>query len=117
MSADVKGTETLNVDYIIRGLAQYVSPLNYIYTKGHNSPWNKKTRSLTVRRYTLRLIDLNEYLASFLGATLTDNIGVTELNEILLNSLPYSWSKQDYVQVFDCEYINFKTYGILRVYL
>ena len=66
----------------------------------------KKPRSLTVRRYTARLIDLNEYLASFPRAALTDNIGVTKLNEILLNSMPNSWSKQAYVQGFDCEYIN-----------
>ena len=37
-------------------------------------------RSLTVRRYVARLIDKNEYLTSFLGATLIDQIGVTELN-------------------------------------
>ena len=65
----------------------------------------KKPLSLTVRRYAAHLIDLKEYLASFWGATLTDNIGVTELNEILLNSMPNSWSIQAYVQVFDCEYI------------
>ena len=34
-----------------------------------------------------------------------DKIGVTELNEILLNSMPNSWYKQAYVQVFYCESI------------
>ena len=29
---------------------------------------------------------------------------MTELNEILLISIPKSWSKQAYVQVFDFEY-------------
>ena len=67
----------------------------------------KKTRSMTIRHYAAHLIDLNEYLASFPGATLTDNIGVTKLNEILLNSMPNSWSKQAYVQGFDCESITF----------
>ena len=57
----------------------------------------KKTYSLTVRRYAACLIDLNEYLASFTGATFTDKIGVTKLNEILLNSIPNSWSKRAYV--------------------
>ena len=33
---------------------------------------------------------------------------MTELNEILLNSMPNSWRKRDYVQGFDFEYINFK---------
>ena len=37
-------------------------------------------------------------------------MGVTELNEILLNSMPNIWSNQSYVQVFDCEYISFKKY-------
>ena len=31
-----------------------------------------------------------------------------DLNEILLNSMPNSWSKQAYVQGFDCKYITFK---------
>ena len=68
----------------------------------------KKPCSLNVRRYAARLIDLNEYLASFLGATFPDNIGVTQLNEILLNSMPTSWSKHAYVQGFDCESITIK---------
>ena len=63
----------------------------------------EKPRSLTVRRYAARLIDLNEYLASFLGATLTDKIDVTELNKILLKSMPNSWSKQAYLKGFYCE--------------
>ena len=68
----------------------------------------KKTCSLNVRRYAARLIEPNEYLASFLGATLTDKIGVTQLNDILLNSMPTSWSKHAYVQGFDCESIAIK---------
>ena len=65
-------------------------------------------RSLIVRRYAARLIDINEYLDSFPGATLADKIGVTELNEILLNSMYTSQSKQSYVQGFDCGSILFK---------
>ena len=37
-----------------------------------------------------------------------DKIGVTELNEILSNSILNSWSNQAYVQGFDCESISFK---------
>ena len=73
-------------------------------------PWNEKPCSLTVRRYVARLIGLIEYLVSFLGETLNDKIGVTELNEILLNSIPNSWSKHAYVQGFDCESITLKKY-------
>ena len=65
----------------------------------------KKPRSLAVRSYVARLIDLNEYLVSFPGETLTGKIGVIELYGILLNSMPNSWSKQAYVQGFDYEYI------------
>ena len=41
-------------------------------------------------------------------ATLADKIGLTELNEIILNSMPQSWTKKFYVQGFDCKYILFK---------
>ena len=54
------------------------------------------------------LIELSEYLPSFPGSTPTQKIGMTELNEILLKSMPNSWSKQAYVQVFDWEYITLK---------
>ena len=70
--------------------------------------WMKKLRILTVRSYAARLIDLNEYLLSFPGVTLTDKIGVTKLNEILIKIMPNSWSKQAYVQGFDCGSITFK---------
>ena len=65
----------------------------------------KNTRSLKVMWYAVRLIDLNKYLASFPGVTITDKIGVTELSNILLNSMPNIWSKKAYVQGFDCESI------------
>ena len=39
---------------------------------------------------------------------MTDNISVTELNEIFLNSMPNSWSKKAYIQGFYCESINLK---------
>ena len=65
-------------------------------------------RSLIVRGYAAHLIDLNAYLASLLGETLADKIGVTKLNEIIFNSMPNSRSKQAYMKIFDCEYILFK---------
>ena len=65
-------------------------------------------RSITVRIYAARLIDLNDFLASLPGSTLSDKIGVTKLNEILLNSMPNSWSKQAYLQGFECESVLFK---------
>ena len=68
----------------------------------------KKTCSLILRHYAARLINLSEYLESFLGVNLTDKVGLTEVNKILLNNMPNSWSKQAYVQGFDCESITFK---------
>ena len=66
--ADIEGIESLNVDYIIKGLAQYFTPLKYLSKhKRAMRHGMKKTRSLTVRRYTARLIYLNEYLVSFFG--------------------------------------------------
>ena len=44
----------------------------------------------------------------FPRAKISDKICVTELNEILLNSMPNRWIKQSHVQVFDCGFINFK---------
>ena len=41
------------------------------------------------------------------GETLPDKFYVIELNEILLNRMPNSWSKQAYSQGFYCEYILF----------
>ena len=67
----------------------------------------KKPRAITVRRYATRLIGKNCHLASFPGATLNDNTGVTELNKILLNSIPNIWYRQAYVKGFDCESIIF----------
>ena len=68
----------------------------------------KNQRRLKVRKNAARLIYLNEYLASFPGATMYYNMGVTELNEILLKSMSKSCSKQAYIQGFDCETISFK---------
>ena len=68
----------------------------------------KKPRSLKVRHFVERLIDLNEYLASFPVKTLSDKMDVTELHEIILNIMTNSWSKKAYVQGFDCESISFK---------
>ena len=67
----------------------------------------EKPHSLKVKHYTALLIDLNDYLDSCTEATMSDKIGVTELNKMLFNSMPNSSSNQDYVQVFDCESIYF----------
>ena len=81
LSVDVESTETLNVNYIIRGLAQYFPPVNSLSKQKRTMRRGIQTpRSPTVRHYAARLIDLNGYFPPFPGATFTDKIGVTELN-------------------------------------
>ena len=109
LSADIKGTENLNVDYIIRGLAQYPPPVNFLSKYKHAMRRRmKKMCILIVRRYAVHLIDLNEYLASFKGMNLTGKMGVTKLNETPLKSIPNTCYKHAYVQGFDCESIDLK---------
>ena len=110
LPADVENTDPpLDVDYLLKCLAWYFPPVNSLSKqKRAIHICMKKPYRLKVRRYTERLIDLDEYLAFFPGAIMTDKIGVTELNEILLNSMPNIWYNQAYVQGFDYEYISFK---------
>ena len=94
------------MDYLLKGLEWYLPPINSLSKqKRAMRCCMKNTYSLMVRRYAACLIYLNEYLASFPGATMADKMEVTKLNEILLNSMPKIWSKQAYVQGFDCETI------------
>ena len=67
-----------------------------------------KPRSIKVRLYVALLIYLNEYLIFSPGTNLSDKIGKTKLNKLLLNSMPNRWYKKAYVQGFDCEYISLK---------
>ena len=50
----------------------------------------KNPRILMVRRYTARLNDLNEFFASFIGANMVENMGITDLDKISLNSMTNS---------------------------
>ena len=68
----------------------------------------RKMHSLKVRCYAAHFIDLNEYLDSLPNSTLSEEFGVTELNENFLNSIPNNWIKQAYAQGFHCNYITFK---------
>ena len=105
-----KNTETLlYVDYLLKRLAWYFFPINSLSKqKRAMRRCTKNPCSLKLRGYAARLIDLNQYLASFPGATMADKMGVTELNKILLNSMSDRWSKQAYEQGFDCETISLK---------
>ena len=110
LSADAKNTETLlDVDYPLKGLAWYFHPVNSLSKqKREMRRCMKNPHILKVKRYAARLIYLNEYLASFPGETMDGKMGVTELNEILLKIMTNRWSKQAYVQGFDCDTISLK---------
>ena len=68
----------------------------------------RKSHGSKVRLHVACLVDLNDYLPSFPGSTPTHKIAMSELNEILLNSMPNSWSKQAYVQGFNWKYTTLK---------
>ena len=109
-SADVEIAETLNFDYIIRVFVPVLFLCKFsVKTEALIAPWNEIPRSLTVGQCAARLIDLNGYVASFPGGAFTDNISVTELNEILLNIMHNSWSKQAYIQDFIVGLLLFKS--------
>ena len=97
------------MEAIILGLGEYFFPFNLLSKQNRAERRRiRKPRVLKVRFYAACLIDFNKYLTLFPGEKLTDNIGVAELNEILLNSMPNSWIKQSYMQGFDCKYITLK---------
>ena len=51
------------------------------------------------------MVDINEDLNVFKGGKTSEKIGETELNNIILNIIPYGLSNQAYVQVLNCETI------------
>ena len=109
LSAEVEGATPVTLAYIILGLGTYGFPVNVMSkqkcTMRHGI---RKTCALKVRFYAYCFVDLNEYLAVLLGAKISNKIWVTKLNEIALNSMSSSWSNQEYVQGFYCEYNNLK---------
>ena len=68
---------SLDVDYLLNGLAWYFLPVNSLSKKKRAMHCcMKRLCSLNVKLYAARLIDLNDYLDSFPGATMTDQIGM-----------------------------------------
>ena len=112
--AEVGSTTTDHLNLIILGLGTYVPPFDAL-SKQKRAMRRKmrKPQGLRVRLYNACLIDINEYLATFLGEKSSDKICEAELNEILLNSMPNRWSRQAPVQGFYCESINLKKYLIM----
>ena len=69
----MEGTNPLMVETIILGLTLYFSPVNFLSKqKGVMRRRTRKPRGLKVRLYAARLININDYLDSFPGATLSE---------------------------------------------
>ena len=60
----------------------------------------RNSRELKVRHYAARLTKINKYLAVFTGLNLNKTIGETEINKIILHSMPNYWGKKDLLQGF-----------------
>ena len=107
--AEVGSTTTDHLNLIILGLGTYVPPFDALSKQKREMRRKmRKPQELRVRLYNACLIDINEYLATFLGEKSSDKICEAELNEILLNSMPNGWTSQGYWQGFDCETITLK---------
>ena len=103
--SEMESTTPITMEYFIKGLYLYSPPVNYqSKRKRAMRRGMRKLRGLKVRHYADFLIDLNEYLTSLPGDTLSGKIEVTELSKMLSDNMPNSWSKQVYVNGFDCEY-------------
>ena len=63
------------MEYIIKGLALYFPPVNFLSKQKHVMRRGiKKPRGLIVGQYVVRFIELNNYLASFPGSTLSEKL-------------------------------------------
>ena len=88
---EVGSTTTDNLNLISLVLGTYCFPVNGMSKQNRATHRRmRKPRGLKVRRCAAPLIGLNEYLDTFPGAKKSNKICDTELNEILLNSMPNS---------------------------
>ena len=83
-----------HLNRIFLGLGNYLFTVNVLSRKNRSMRHGMRNlRKLKVRFYAVQMIDLNEYLAAFPGAKSGENIGETELNETILNSIQNVWSR------------------------
>ena len=68
-----------------------------------NAPLYEKSKQLKGKALCCALDSFKWIFVPFPGATMALKMGVNELNEILLNSMPHSWYKQACLQGFYCE--------------
>ena len=107
----VGSTTKTNLNLFILGLGTSFTPINDLTKKKRMIICGiRKPRKLKARLYAAHIIELNEYLSIFPGEKASSNFFERELNEIILNSITNGWSRQAYVQGFDCVYITLKIY-------
>ena len=62
----------------------------------------KNPHGLKFRYYTDHMIDLKNYFSVLPVTKAGDKICETDLNEILLNRMSIIWSRQAYIDGFEC---------------
>ena len=81
-SAEVESTRPESLKSIILGLGKYFLPVNVLPKQKHAMLHGmSKPRGLKVGCYAACLVEINEYLAIFHWAKISDRICVTELND------------------------------------
>ena len=92
LCSQIGSTNTAHLNWVNLGLGPYFFPVD-VYSKQKPMMCSgiRKPCKLKLRWYAARLIDINEYLATFTGSKASANIGDTEFNEILLNSMTNVW--------------------------
>ena len=61
----------------------------------------RKPQDIQLKRSSAQLTELNNYLPRFPGSRNSKKMGLEELNEILLQSVPSSWARQAYIWGWD----------------
>ena len=112
---ELGSTTSENLKSIILGLVTYFFPVNAlskqkcVMRRGMRNP-----RGLNIRLYAAHMIGLNKYLSIFPWAKANEKMYETDLNEILLKSMPNRWIRHAYVQWFDCEPITLKSVNMFE---
>ena len=93
-----------HLKHITEGLLGYSPPINALSSqKRVMSRAMHKPQSLSFKRFTARLAELNDYLPLLPGSIKSNKVVPEELNEILLQSIPNGWAKQSYLQGWNFE--------------
>ena len=94
-------TNTTNLNLILLGLGTYIFIIKSLSKKNRAMIHGVRNISkFKVRRYAARMVKPNAHLDIFTGSKESDKNSDKELNEMVLHSIPNSWSRQAYFQGF-----------------